>query len=117
MSEFFIDEIHEKNIKNALNLYNEKLNNLHKNKSPRKEKYKSLQDILGMEIQDKSDIFLTEYNSANFIQYSHLYYLRLKIMKNDILQKARKRWKKIRICENIFEMKGSVRIFFLIIGN
>ncbi len=62
----------------------------------------------GHQITDTSAKFLTEYNDANMLQYSHLYFLRLKLVREKLTQLSKRKWKGVRICENILETKGNV---------
>jgi len=95
-----------KNLSHFNNLLNVKLNNkeeLH-NKNLENDNNK------GYEINDNSDIFLEEYNSNRMLQYSHLYFLRLQLVKPKLIQLAKHKWKNVRICENILETKHKVNI-------
>lgn len=64
----------------------------------------------GSEVIDTSRMFLAEYNDANMLQYCHLYFLRLKLVREKLTELSKKKWKGIRICGNILETKGNVRI-------
>jgi hypothetical protein len=66
----------------------------------------------GNDISDTSEPFLAEYNDANMLQYSHLYFLRLKLVKQKLVELSKKKWKGVRICENILETRGNVKNFF-----
>ena len=91
-------------IKSLLNSYNEKLE-------------ENLSDLIYTKtenpsdnIKDFSNKFLKEYNTANYIQYSHLYFLRLKLLKNNLMEISKKKWTNQKICKNILEAKENVII-------
>jgi hypothetical protein len=52
--------------------------------------------------------FVSEYKNSNFIQYSHLYYIRLNDIRKELYQIAAMKWNGIKICKNILDVKGKV---------
>lgn len=72
----------------------------------------NISDRKGSEITDTSEMFLVEYKEASMLQYSHLYFLRLKLVRQKLTELSKKKWKGVRICQNILEAKGNVRIIF-----
>ena len=95
-------------IKDTLKFFTSKLNSKLQDKNSSEKKNADNSCIKGNEINDISEIFLTEYNTAKFIQYSHLYFLRLKLVKDKLVELAKKKWKNVHICANILEAKGNV---------
>jgi hypothetical protein len=59
-----------------------------------------------------SSEFVKEYSSSNFIQYSHLYFVRLTQIKNDLHKIAERKWPHLKICKNILDVKGKVKFIF-----
>jgi hypothetical protein len=57
---------------------------------------------------NKSEIFTQEYKNSNFIQYTHLYFIRLNEIKNRMQKIADSKWNKVKICKNIIDVKGTV---------
>lgn len=97
----------EQNLIKTLNhfnsLLNTKLDNLEKTN-----KNNLIINRKGSETIDTSEMFLKEYNDANMLQYSHLYFLRLKLVREKLVELSKKKWKGVRICENILETRGNV---------
>lgn len=60
-----------------------------------------------------SDDYINEYSSkTEYIQYSRTYLNRLHEIKRDLMNQAQREWKNFKVCDNILDMKGTVRIFF-----
>lgn len=109
MSDLFIDPAHASNIKNVLNNFTGLLSESKAKKNA--QNTKAIADTAnnkGLEIKDNSEIFLKEYNTANFIQYCHLYFLRLKLVKENLLKIAKNKWKEAKLCNSLLETKGEV---------
>jgi hypothetical protein len=60
--------------------------------------------------------YTKEYTSSNFVQYSHLYFLRLNEIKNDLVKLAQKKWPSGKICKNMLDVKGKVIFKFTALG-
>lgn len=54
-------------------------------------------------------------NSDELPQYSALYTKRLEMTKKKLLEDCKKKWPKVHICKNILDLKGNVKIIFIII--
>ncbi len=108
MSEIKITKENEnvifKNINHFNNILKEKLN-----KNDLFIDNQEKDNFIGNKIYDKSEIFLAEYNNDRMLQYSHLYYLRLKLVKEKLIELSKNKWPKERICENILETKENVK--------
>jgi hypothetical protein len=59
-----------------------------------------------------SNDFVKEYTTSNFVQYSHLYFIRLTEIKTDIVKLATKKWPNVKICKNLLDVKGKVKFKF-----
>jgi hypothetical protein len=66
------------------------------------------ENSLGKDIIDNSEIFLKEYNSGLFVEYSDLYFLRLKQMRNNLFAIAKKKWENVEICKNVVQLEEGV---------
>lgn len=102
----------ENNVKNTLSHFNtilcDKVNsNTTKNMIDKNKDHK------GLDIIDISDNFLAEYNSAKMLQYSHLYFLRLNLVKEKLVKLSKQKWKNAIICKNILETRKDVHIYIL----
>ena len=53
-------------------------------------------------------------NSDEFPQYSALYLKRLEMTKKKLLEDCKKKWPKVHVCKNILDLKGNVKIIFII---
>ena len=53
-------------------------------------------------------------NSDELPQYSALYLKRLEMTKKKLLEDCKKKWPKVHVCKNILDLKGSVKIIFII---
>jgi hypothetical protein len=66
-----------------------------------------------VDYKNNSDDYINEYSSkTEYIQYSRTYLNRLLEIKRDLINQAQREWKNFKFCENILDMKGTVRIFF-----
>jgi len=101
----------ENNLKNTLSHFNSILCNK-VNSNSTKNKNNKIKDHKGFEINDISDNFLAEYNSTKMLQYSHLYFLRLKIVRDKLVELSRQKWKNAIICKNILETRKDVQNIF-----
>lgn len=89
-------------LKNRLNLFSSKLeNNLH-----RKDHFMRKQIHA---YSNNSGIYVKELSNSNYIQYSHIYFLRLTELKNCLKTLAKEKWRNCKICENILDIKGKVK--------
>ena len=113
MNEHIIHNKTEHNLIKTLNHFNSLLNTK-LNKNATINENINISRKKGSEITDTSEMFLAEYNDANMLQYSHLYFLRLKLVKQKLTELSKKKWKGVRICENILETRGNVKINFLL---
>ena len=53
-------------------------------------------------------------NSDELPQYSALYLKRLEMTKKKLLEDCKKKWPKVHVCKNILDLKGNVKIIFII---
>jgi|LauGreDrversion4_2_1035121.scaffolds.fasta_scaffold1537007_1 hypothetical protein len=59
--------------------------------------------------ENLSEEFMREYsNKTEYIQYARAYFSRLAEVKEKIMNQARLKWKSLRVCENILDLKGKV---------
>lgn len=86
-----------------LNFFSSKL--IAKSKSESKEEFKRIE---GLGYENASDGFIQEYSSSNYIQYSHVYHLRLNEIKLKLISQAEYKWKNTKVCKNILDVKGKV---------
>jgi hypothetical protein len=60
-------------------------------------------------VHNLSDEFIREYsNKTEYIQYARAYFSRLAEVKEKLMNQAGFKWKNMRICENILDLKGKV---------
>ena len=94
------------NFKYNKKLLHDKLNQLKKTT----DQPKSIK-VVNQNYENKSEQFTQEYKNSNFIQYAHLYYIRLYEIKNTMHKIAESKWSKVKICKNILDVKGNVKLF------
>jgi len=107
----FQNQEQSKSMKNILKNFNE---NLKINKLKQKESFNNSfndrENSIGIEIIDNSEIFLKEYNSGLFVEYSDLYFLRLKQMRSNLFAIAKQKWENVEICTNVVQLEEGVSI-------
>ena len=96
-----IPEIKEKLLNFTKKLENEKSSNEISDRPSIKE-YKNL-----------SSDYISEYSTkAEYIQYARSYFSRLMEVKKTLLDQAKENWRGFKVCDNILDMKGKVKIIF-----
>jgi len=95
-----------KSVKNILKDFNQKLKI---NKSKESNSIPEKENTIGMELIDNSNIFLKEYNTGLFEQYSDLYFLRLKQMRKKLFSLAKEKWQNVEICTNVVQLEEGVK--------
>lgn len=60
--------------------------------------------------KNNSGGFFEEYSESVYIQYAFTYHLRLVSIRKDLKEQAKSKWKAVKVCDNILDVKGKVKI-------
>ena len=60
-----------------------------------------------------SENYISEYKNSNYVQYSNLYFIRLNEIRKELDLIASNKWSGIKICKNILDVKGKVKLIFI----